>query len=50
MTGVEPFLLDEIKNSPETNPPADAAPGSFITVCDAETQALYDAIWINLKK
>jgi spermidine/putrescine transport system substrate-binding protein len=50
VTGVEAFLLDEIKNSPETNPPADAAPGSFIAVCDAETQALYDAIWINLKK
>lgn len=50
VTGVEPFLLDEIKNSPENNPPADAAPGSFIAVCDAETQALYDAIWTNLKK
>ena len=50
VTGVDAFLLDEIKNSPETNPPADAAPGSFIMVCDAETQALYDAIWINLKK
>lgn len=50
VTGVEPFLLDEIRNSPENNPPADAAPGSFIAVCDAETQALYDAIWTNLKK
>ena len=50
VTGVEPFLLDEIKSSPENNPPADAAPGSFIAVCDAETQALYDAIWTNLKK
>lgn len=50
VTGVEPFLLDEIKSSLENNPPADAAPGSFIAVCDAETQALYDAIWTNLKK
>ncbi|MGQ0611774.1 MAG: extracellular solute-binding protein [Paracoccaceae bacterium] len=50
VTGVEPFLLDEIKSSPENNPPADAAPGSFVAVCDAETQALYDAIWTNLKK
>lgn len=50
VTGVEPFLKDEIKNSPENNPPADATPGSFIAVCDAETQKLYDAIWINLKK
>lgn len=48
--GVEPFLLDDIKNSPENNPPADATPGSFIAVCDAESQALYDAIWTNLKK
>jgi spermidine/putrescine transport system substrate-binding protein len=50
VTGVEPFLLDEIKNSPENNPPADAAPGVFAEVCDEETQKLYDAIWINLKK
>lgn len=50
VTGVEPFLLDEIRNSPENNPPADSAPGSFVAVCDAETQALYDAIWTNLKK
>ena len=50
VTGVEAFLTDDIKNSPENNPPADAAPGSFVAVCDAEAQALYDAIWINLKK
>lgn len=50
VTGVDPFLKDEIKNSPENNPPAGAAPGSFIAVCEAETQALYDAIWTNLKK
>ena len=48
--GVDPFLLDDIKNSPENNPPADATPGSFIAVCGAESQALYDAIWTNLKK
>jgi spermidine/putrescine transport system substrate-binding protein len=50
VTGVEPFLSDDIKNSPENNPPADAAPGAFIAVCDEDTQKLYDAIWINLKK
>ena len=50
VTGVEPFLDEAIRTSPENNPPADAAPGAFAMVCDAETQALYDAIWINLKK
>ncbi len=48
--GVAPFLDEEIKNSPENNPPADSAPGAFIEVCDEETQRLYDAIWLNLKK
>jgi spermidine/putrescine transport system substrate-binding protein len=50
VTGVEPFLAEEIKTSPENNPPANAPAGSFIAVCDEETQKLYDAIWINLKK
>jgi spermidine/putrescine transport system substrate-binding protein len=50
VTGVEPFLAEEIKNSPENNPPADAPAGSFIAVCDEATQKLYDAIWTNLKK
>lgn len=50
VTGVEPFLDDAIKNSPENNPPADAPAGSFIAVCDEATQKLYDAVWINLKK
>lgn len=48
--GVEPFLDDAIKSSPENNPPPDAPAGSFIQVCDEQTQKLYDAIWINLKK
>ncbi|MES2664658.1 MAG: extracellular solute-binding protein [Pseudomonadota bacterium] len=50
VTGVEPFLNDAIKNSPENNPPADATPGAFAQACDQETQVLYDAIWTNLKK
>jgi spermidine/putrescine transport system substrate-binding protein len=50
VTGVEPFLDEAIKSSPENNPPATAPAGSFIQVCDEETQKLYDAIWINLKK
>ncbi len=49
VTGVEPFLDDAIKNSPENNPPADQK-GFFIEACDEETQKLYDAIWTNLKK
>ena len=50
VTGVEPFLDDAIRNSPENNPPADATPGVFVQACDQETQQLYDAIWTNLKK
>ena len=50
VTGVEPFLDDAIKNSPENNPPATATLGSFAMACDQETQKLYDAIWTNLKK
>ncbi|MCR9151545.1 MAG: extracellular solute-binding protein [Rhodobacteraceae bacterium] len=50
VTGVAPFLDAAIAESPENNPPADAPAGSFIEVCDAETQKLYDAIWTNLKK
>lgn len=50
VTGVEPFLTEEIRNSPENNPPDDAPAGSFVAVCDEATQKLYDAIWTNLKK
>ena len=50
VVGVEPFLDEAIKTSPENNPPATAPAGSFIQVCDEATQKLYDAIWINLKK
>lgn len=50
VAGVDPFLDDAIRTSPENNPPATAPAGSFIAVCDEATQKLYDAIWINLKK
>ncbi len=50
VTGVEPFLDEAIRTSPENNPPADATPGQFAQVCAPEVQALYDAIWTNLKK
>lgn len=48
--GVEPFLDEAIKTSPENNPPASAPKGAFIAVCDEATQKMYDAIWTNLKK
>ena len=50
VVGVEPFLDDAIRNSPENNPPADATPGVFVQACDQDTQQMYDAIWTNLKK
>ena len=50
VAGVEPFLDEAIKNSPENNPPAGITPGVFAQACDQETQQLYDAIWTNLKK
>ena len=50
VAGVEPFLDEAIRTSPENNPPADATPGQFAEVCAPEVQALYDAIWTNLKK
>ena len=49
VTGVTEFLDAAIKDSPENNPPA-GQKGEFILACDAETQAMYDAIWTNLKK
>ena len=49
VTGATEFLDAAIKDSPENNPPA-GQKGEFIIACDAETQALYDAIWTNLKK
>lgn len=50
VTGVTPLLTDELKSSPEQNPPASAPAGTFVKVCDQETQALYDAIWTRLKQ
>ena len=47
--GVEPFLLPEIANSPESNPPA-GVKGVFVEACPEEVQVMYDAIWTNLKK
>ncbi len=48
--GVSDLLDDDLKASPEANPPADAPAGTFVAVCDEATQKLYDQIWTNLKK
>lgn len=48
--GVSELLTDELKASPEANPPADAPAGTFVQVCDEQTQTFYDQIWTNLKK
>ncbi len=50
VAGVTELLDADLKASPEANPPADAPEGTFVAVCDEETQALYDAIWTRLRK
>ncbi|MEM7188833.1 MAG: extracellular solute-binding protein [Pseudomonadota bacterium] len=48
--GVTDLLTEDLKTSPEQNPPASAPAGTFVKVCAPEVQALYDAIWTRLKK
>ena len=48
--GMTDLLDEELKTSPESVPPADAPPGTFIAVCDQETREVYDATWTRLKK
>lgn len=48
--GVTELLTDDLKTSPEQNPPAEAPAGTFVKVCAPEVQALYDAIWTRLKQ
>ncbi|MEM1386489.1 MAG: extracellular solute-binding protein [Pseudomonadota bacterium] len=48
--GVGPLLDPELQTSPEQNPPAEAPAGTFVQVCDEETQQVYDAIWTRLKQ
>ena len=50
LSGTAEFLDPELATLPEGNPPADAGPGTFIAVCDEETQAVYDRIWTAVKK
>ena len=48
--GVTDMLDEDLRTAPESVPPADAPAGTFIAVCDEETQSVYDAIWTRLKK
>lgn len=50
VNGVEPYLDPALAAQPESIPPADAPEGSFIAVCDQETQEVYDSIWTRLKR
>ena len=50
VTGVTAHLDPALSSQPESIPPADAPPGTFIAVCDQATQEVYDAIWTRLKK
>ena len=47
--GVEPYLIAEVKDAPEANPPANAK-GIFVETCSQPVQEMYDAIWTRLKK
>ena len=50
LDGTARFLDPELAALPEGNPPAEAGSGTFIQVCDEETQAVYDRIWTAVKK
>ena len=47
--GVEAFLSDEVKNSPEANPPAGGTT-QFVQSCEQSVQEVYDTIWTKLKQ
>ncbi len=50
VSGVTDLLDADLKEQPESVPPADAPAGTFVQVCDQATQEVYDAIWTRLKK
>ena len=47
--GVDSYLSDEAKNSPESFPP-EGIVGEFVQTCEEEVQDVYDKIWVSLKK
>ena len=48
--GVKALLDEELRTSPEQNPPSDGPAGTFVQVCDEATQKVYDQIWTRVKK
>ena len=48
--GVAALLDERITSAPEYAPPADAPPGTFVAVCDAETRTLHEALWTRLQE
>lgn len=48
--GANEFTDPALASMPESNPPADGPAGSFVAVCDEQTQAVYDQIWTRLRK
>ena len=47
--GTAEYIDPELASMHESNPPA-GIEGVFVEACNAETQAVYDKIWTNLKK
>ncbi len=47
--GAKDEMEESLRTQPEMNAPEDGN-GVFVKVCDAETQAVYDQIWTNVKK
>ena len=50
VNGAAEFLSDELRNSPETNPPEGSVAPEFVPNCSPEVIALYDRIWTNFLK
>ena len=48
--GTEPYLLPELADAYELNPPAGAPTPEFVPPCDEEVIRFYDRIWTNLLK
>lgn len=50
VSGAAEFLSDELRNSPETNPPEGSPAPEFVPNCAPDVIALYDRIWTNFLK
>ena len=49
VTGASAFYDDNMRNLPEASPPPQPV-GSFVQVCDQQTQEVYDEIWTKLRQ